>query len=111
MAQHLLSNRLIELTNDEWKLCQEVIKRYTNLPTQKGEDYFQGLFETDDNGYIIFLRPPLRHTPMEIPMLLQNYMINQQLRISHQRVDQLCGAVEQKLKLLDAKLQELDAKK
>jgi hypothetical protein len=108
MTIHIIDNKRIDLTNDEWNLYQQIVARYTTPPYQKGEDLFIGLFETNEQGLIIFLRPPtMRHTSFEILMFLQNTLINQNLRLSHSRVDDLCARLEEKSKLLDQKLEEL----
>ena len=108
MAIYIIDNKKIDLTSDEWRLYEQIVARYTTPPYQKGEDLFVGLFETNDEGYIVFLRPPqVRHTSFEIIMWLQNTLINQQLRLSHQKVDDLCRRLEEKSKLLDQKLEEL----
>ena len=57
MPLRIIDNKKIEMTSDEWGMYEKIVKSYTTL-TNKGEDLFIDLFETDDNGIIIFLKPP-----------------------------------------------------
>jgi hypothetical protein len=108
---YIVNNKKIDMTNDEWNLYQQIVKLNTTLPYQKGEDLFADLFETNEDGLIIFLRAPTqRHTTFGITIFLQNLLINQQLRLSHQRVDDLCAKLNAKLVEVDNKLHEIEAK-
>ncbi len=73
----IIDNKRINLTDSEWALFQEICKSY-DRPNFQGKDLFKGLFETDDNGIIIFLRPPTSaYTSMEVYMFLITVMIHQ----------------------------------
>ena len=64
---------------------------------------FKGLFETNEKGIIIFLRPPTgKYTSMEIYMFLVNVMVHQHLGAACSHVDDL---------IKDAKLTINEAKK
>lgn len=83
----IIDHKKVELTDDEWKLYQEICKAYTrnNSP---GARLFSGLFETDDNGIILFIRPPTEAFTMEVVIYLMSVMQHQHLRIMHKRVDE-----------------------
>lgn len=81
------------MTDDEWSMYQKIVKSYTT-PTNKGEDLFMELFESDDNGIIIFLKPPSRfRTSLEVFLFLMSLMQQQHLRLMYQimydAIDQL----------------------
>lgn len=77
MTLRIIDNKRVDLTDTEFKLYQELVKAYTT-PTQSGEEFFKDLFETDKNGFIIFLKPPSKtYTSMECYFFLINIMIHQ----------------------------------
>ena len=57
MPIRIVTNKKVEMTEDEWTMYNKIVKSYTTA-TNKGEDLFNDLFETDNNGIIVFLRPP-----------------------------------------------------
>ena len=61
MGIRVVDNKKLDMTDDEWTMYQQIVKSYTTL-SDKGEDLFMELFETDEEGIIIFLRPPFQTT-------------------------------------------------
>jgi hypothetical protein len=94
----IIDNKKVEMTNDEWTMYEKIVKSYTTT-TNKGEDLFIDLFETDDSGVIIFLKPPTkRQTSFEVFLFLMAIMQHQHLRSLHQQVDDLCAQLKEKFK-------------
>jgi len=94
----IIDNKKIEMTDDEWSMYEKIVKSYTTS-TNKGEDLFIDLFETDENGVIIFLKPPSkRQTSFEVFLFLMAIMQHQHLRQLHQQVDDLCAQLKEKFK-------------
>ena len=94
----IIDNKKIEMTDDEWTMYEKIVKSYTTS-TNKGEDLFIDLFETDENGVIIFLKPPSkRQTSFEVFLFLMAIMQHQHLRQLHQQVDDLCAQLKEKFK-------------
>lgn len=92
----VIDNKRVDLTEDEKSMYQKIVKSYTTL-TNKGEDLFIDLFETDENGIIIFLKPPhVRQTSFEIFLFLMSIMQHQHLRLMHKQVDEMCAEIRQK---------------
>lgn len=90
----IIDNKKVEMTPDEHQMYQRIVKSYTNL-TNKGEDLFIDLFETDDDGIIIFLKPPSkRQTSFEIFLFLMALMQHQHLRIMRKQVDDAIAEVK-----------------
>jgi hypothetical protein len=86
MPIRIVDNKKVDMSNDEWALYQKIVKSYTDM-TGKGEDLFIDLFESDDAGTIIFLRPPSkRRTSLEVYLFLMSLMQHQHLRLMHQQV-------------------------
>ena len=86
------------MTDDEWSMYQKIVKSYTTM-TNRGEDLFIDLFETDENGIIMFLKPPSkRQTSFEVFLFLMSLMQHQHLRQMQKQVDDLCSQVREKLK-------------
>ena len=103
----VIDNKKIDLTDDEWNMYIKIVKSYTTI-TNKGEDLFADLFETDDNGIIIFLKPPSkRQTSFEVFLFLMSIMAHQHLRLMHKEVGDMCLQMKEKMKELDEKLKKV----
>ena len=81
----------------EWEMYNKIVKSYTT-PTNKGEDLFIDLFETDENGIIIYLQPPSkRQTSLEVFLFLMTLFQQQQLRLMQDQVNDICTQMKDKL--------------
>lgn len=97
MAIRIVDNKKVDMSNDEWAMYQKIVKSYTDL-TGKGEDLFIDLFESDNNGTIIFLKPPSRRrTSLEVFLFLMSLMQHQHLRLMHQQVDEAIAEMKKAL--------------
>lgn len=111
MPIRIVDNKKVDMTEDEWQLYQKIVKNYTTL-TNKGEDLFIDLFESDDNGTIIFLKPPSkRQTSFEVFLFLMSLFQHQHLRLIYKEVDSMTDQIKSKLKEIDSKLEKLEKKK
>lgn len=107
MPSFIIDNKKVNLTHDEWDMYQKIVKSYTNL-TNKGEDLFIDLFETNDDGIIIFLKPPSkRQTSFEVFLFLMSIMVHQHLRTMHTEVTDVCNQMKEKMREIDEKLQKI----
>lgn len=98
MGLMIIDNKKIDMTSDEWAMYEKIVKSYTSL-TNRGEDLFIDLFESDDNGIIIFLKPPSkRQTSFEVFLFLMSLMQHQHLRLMQKQIDDLCDQVREKIK-------------
>jgi hypothetical protein len=85
----IIDNKKIDLTESEHQLYQEICKAY-DTTTFQGKDLFKGLFETNDDGVIIFLKPSNKpYASMEVFLFLISVMVHQHLRQSTQQFDLL----------------------
>lgn len=97
MTIHVVDKKKLEMTDDEWKMYQKIVQSYTTA-TNKGEDLFIDLFETDEKGIIIFLKPPSKfRTSFEVFLFLMSLMQHQHLRLMHQQVDEVCKEMREKM--------------
>lgn len=106
--RRIINNKKIDLTDDEWRLYQEICKSY-DRPNFKGSSLFVDLFETDTNGIIIFLKPPSTYTSMEVFMFMMSVMQNQHLRVMYTNVDAAiadCKAMVEKANALIVALEK-----
>jgi hypothetical protein len=102
----IVDNKRVEMTADEHQMYLKIIKSYTTL-TNKGEDMFIDLFETDDKGLIIFLKPPSkRQTSFEVWMFLMSLCQNQHLRQMYLQVEDICAQMKEKMRELDEKVKK-----
>lgn len=86
MGIRVVDNKKLDMTDDEWTMYQQIVKSYTTL-SNKGEDLFMELFETDEEGIIIFLRPPSkRQTSLQIFLFLMALMQHQHLQSMQRQV-------------------------
>ena len=108
MSMRIVDNQKIDMTDSEWEMYNRIVKSYTTL-SNKGEDLFQGLFKTDDNGIIQFLIPPSRHqTSLEVFLYLASLMQHQHLRVLYNEVESICAQMKAKMQEIDAKLAKLE---
>ena len=83
----VIDNKKVEMTDDEFEMYTKIVKSYTDI-TGKGEDLFIDLFEANNDGIIIFLKPPSkRRTSLEVFLFLMAVMQHQHLRLMHEQVD------------------------
>jgi hypothetical protein len=83
----LINNKRIDLTDTEYKLYEDLCMSY-NRDNFQGKDLFNDLFETNEQGVIIFLKPPTQTFSMEIILFLQNIMVHQHLRLIYSEHEQ-----------------------
>jgi hypothetical protein len=102
MSLRIIDHKKVEMTNDEWDLYEKICKSYDDV-NFKGSDLFSGLFESDDSGIIIFLRPPTKRTSFEVYLFMMSLMQHQHLRLMHSQIDDVCLQVKNKLSELDDK--------
>lgn len=92
----VIDNKKVEMTPDEWEMYQKIVKSYTDL-NGRGEDLFVDLFESNDDGIIIFLKPPSkRRTSLEVFLFLMALMQHQHLRLMHQQVNEAIADLKNK---------------
>jgi|SRR5579885_738923 hypothetical protein len=95
MSIRVVDNKKVEMTEDEWSMYQKIVRSYTT-PTNKGEDLFIDLFETNDEGTILFLKPPSkRQTSFEVFLFLMSLMQHQHLRLMYKRVDEAIAQLKE----------------
>lgn len=101
MSARIIDNKQVDMTDDEWSMYQKIVKSYTTV-TNKGEDLFIDLFETNEDGIIIFLKPPSkRQTSLEVFLFLMSLFQHQHLRLMHAQIDDICNQMKTKLKELN----------
>jgi hypothetical protein len=111
MTIRVVDNKKVEMTEDEHALYQKIVKSYTTA-TNKGEDLFIDLFETGEDGIIIFLKPPSRRqSTLEVFLFLMSLMSNQHLRLMHNEVSDVCNQMREKMRELDEKMQGMSSRK
>jgi hypothetical protein len=107
MTIRIVDYKKIDMTEEEWELFQKIVKSYTT-PTNRGEDLFTELFETNDNGVITLLRPPsVRRTTFEIFLFLMSLMSAQHLRVMQEEVAEIGRQMKEKIREIDEKLAQL----
>ncbi len=103
----IIDNKKLALTQSEWDMYQSICRSY-DRSNFKGEELFKDLFESDNNGIIIFLKPPAsRYTSVEIFLFISALMTHQNIRQIHQTASALFKQLNDKIKQCDDKLQEI----
>ncbi len=104
MPFRIIDNKKVEMTEDEWSMYQKIVKSYNSI-TNKGEDLFIDLFEVDENGIIVFLKPPAkRQTSFEVFLFLMALQQQQHIRVMYSHVSDICSQMKAKIQELDVKL-------
>ncbi len=98
------------MSDDEYSLYQDICSSYDSAG-YKGSDLFLDLFESDDNGVILFLKPPRkRSTTMEVFLFLSGLMTQQHLRINYMQIEDLTNQIKNKLNDFEQRLSKLEKK-
>ena len=88
-------------------MYQKIVRSYTNA-TNKGEDLFKNLFETDENGLIMFLKPPTQfRTTFEVFLFLMSVFQHQHVRVMYNQVEDVCQQMKDKMRELDEKMAKI----
>lgn len=90
----IIDFKKIDITDDEWNQYQDICNSY-NRPNFKGTDLFKGLFETDEKGIIVLLKPPVHYTSMEVYLFIMSLMQQQHLRLMYVRLEQAINDTKQ----------------
>lgn len=99
------------MSSDEYNTYLKICKSYDE-GNNKGSDLFIDLFESDDEGIILFLRPPSkRATTMEAFLFLTSLMIQQHLRINYLQIDNFATQFKDKFKQLEDRISKLEKNK
>jgi hypothetical protein len=107
MSQYIVAFRRLDMTPEEWELYQSIVQSYTS-PTNKGEDLFHDLFETDDNGIITLLKPPTtKRSSFEVVLFLVNLYVQQHIRLMYGEIAEMADQIKDKLAEIDDKLAKL----
>lgn len=100
----IIDNKKVSMTNAEWQLYETICRSY-DRNNFKGEELFKNLFETDDNGIIVFLKPPsTRYTSMEVFLFISSLMIHQHIRQMHDTASHMFKQLNDKVNQLEEKL-------
>lgn len=98
MAIRIVDKKKLEMTDDEWSMYQKIVQSYTTS-SNKGEDLFIDLFETDNDGVIVFLKPPSKfRTSFEVFLFLMSLMQHQHLRLMRTEQDLAITDLKNKIK-------------
>lgn len=94
----IIDNKKVSMTPDEFRFYNEICKGY-DRPNFNGKDLFQDHFETNEDGIIIYVKPPhKKYSSMEVFTFLISLQVNQQLRIAQEQVHALVREAEDKFK-------------
>lgn len=79
MPLRIIDNKRVELTDDEFRLFGKLCESYKEYG---GASLFQNLFETNNDGIILFLKPPsTKFVSWEIFMFLISVFQQQHMRL------------------------------
>ena len=107
----IIDNRKVLMTDEEFSTYQQICSSYDEPPHQHGKDLFQGLFESDEQGLIIYLRPPTRLCSFEVFLFVASLMIHQRLRDCYKQVNDINKRTNERFTQLEAELtKKVDAK-
>lgn len=104
----IIDNKKVDITDDEFKIYNNLCKSYE---VHGGSVLFEDLFESDDNGIILFIKPPSKNfISYEITFFIISIFQHQHTRIMYNTIKELSNKVDQKMMLLDEKIKLLDEK-
>ena len=104
MTIRIIDNKRVDLTEEEYLQYQKIVKSY-NSPTNRGEDLFIDLFETNQDGVIVMLKPPSKYrTSFEIFLFLMSIQQQQHIRVMYSHIDDMANQIKSKIGEIDQKL-------
>jgi len=69
----------VDMTDEEFTYYKELVSQ-CSTEQNKGEEFFRGLFKTNDDGFITLITPQ-KSVPWAVLFFVQQLMINQRLRV------------------------------
>ena len=78
------------MTDHEYEAYNQICTAYV-----QGKDLFKDLFETDENGVIIFIKTPNKMFSLEALLFIQNLMVHQHLRIIYKEFNKSMEELKQ----------------
>jgi len=114
MPLKVINYKKVEMTNDEYAEYQRICRSY-DRQNFKGEDLFKDLFETNEDGMIVYIKSlSNRQFSFEVIFFVMNLMQNQWLRKAADTVNEFIKEGNQKINAkiaeLDKKIEEIDNK-
>lgn len=112
MTFRVVSNKKVDMTDEEYneyvKICRSYDRQFF-----KGEDLFKDLFETNDDGMIIYIKSlGNKQFTFEVVFFVMNLMQNQWLRLMTRKVNELIvisnKRIDDKIAILDKKIEDLN---
>jgi len=103
MPTYIVDNQKLDMIDAEYELYKKIVASYKN-----GEQLFADLFQSNDLGIIILLKPPAtRHTSMEVFLFLMSLMQQQHIRLMYAQMECICEHIGDKMVEIDEKLASL----
>jgi len=96
----IIDNQKFDITDREYDEYIKICRSY-DRPSFRGEELFRGLIQTDNNGQIIYIKPPSdRYTSFEA-ISFAFYLLNTQgLRAMQKQVDTMLKEVREQVKAI-----------
>ena len=109
-----IDNKKVNMTTEEYNEYIQICRSY-DRPSFKGEELFKNLFETNDDGMIVYIKSlGNKQISLEVLFFITNLMQNQWLRAMASRANETFRACrekfDEKIAELDLKIAELDKK-
>jgi hypothetical protein len=96
MSIRIIDHKKLDMTEEEFTMYNSICRSY-DRPNAKGEDLFKDLFETDNDGIILYLKPPSKgYTSMEVFLFITSVFLQQHLRLMHGQINQACAYMKAK---------------
>jgi len=94
----IIDHKKVLMTPDEFRFYNDICKGY-DRPNFQGKDLFQDHFETNEDGIIVFVKPPhKKYSSLEVFTFLISLQVNQQLRLAQDQIHSLVSEAEEKFK-------------
>lgn len=106
----IIDHKKVDMTDDEFNLYQQIC-RDNDRDNFKGEYLFEDLFESDEKGFLTFLKPPKTYFTFEVIFFLFNLMQHQHLRRNCTELESVIGEARQTLVEARKLLQEVKNEK
>jgi hypothetical protein len=88
MPQQIIDHKSVDMTDEENTYYKKLVEEFT-IGMSNGREQFRDLFDTDNDGCITFVHPPIRkQIGWGVLFFVQNLMINQRIRRMERKVEE-----------------------
>jgi hypothetical protein len=106
MTIRIIDSKKVDMSDSEFDMYRNLCRSY-DRQNFKGEELFRDLFQSDDRGRVLFIRPRGdRHSSFEVILFMFMVQQHQVLRNIDNQAKELFKEIRDKIAVLDEKIKK-----